>query len=172
MEIWKWRGSFLTEWNEMTFLSRFSLAQIECLPFHLFRWLCDPTTLPNDTNNNNNNTNNNIWYIWDGNCLGIFGYTLTFSIMQTKLIVDPISTCNSPEPRMNASGTTTCRFTKCDITPVDVETFMFVWRPKCQQQQQQQQNRRKQKRDEYLENVNCYFNSTHFQWARQNADLK
>lgn len=48
---------------------------------------------------------------------------LTFSIIQTKLIVDPISTCNSPEPRMNASGTTTCRLTKCDITPVDVETY-------------------------------------------------
>lgn len=43
--------------------------------------------------------------------------------MQTKLIVDPISTCNSPEPRINASGTTTCRLTKCDITPVDVETY-------------------------------------------------
>lgn len=42
--------------------------------------------------------------------------------MQTKLIVDPISTCSSPEPKMNASGTTTCRFTKCEITPVDVET--------------------------------------------------
>lgn len=42
--------------------------------------------------------------------------------MQTKLIVDPISTCSSPEPNMNASGTTTCRFTKCEITPVDVET--------------------------------------------------
>lgn len=55
-----------------------------------------------------------------------FGNALTFSIMQTKLIVDPISTCNSPEPRMNASGTTTWRFTKCDITPVDVETFTYT----------------------------------------------
>lgn len=44
--------------------------------------------------------------------------------MQTRLIVDPISTCNSPEPNMNASGTTTCRFTKCDIIPVDVETCL------------------------------------------------
>lgn len=42
--------------------------------------------------------------------------------MQTRLIVDPISTCNSPEPNMKASGTTTCRFTKCDIIPVAVET--------------------------------------------------
>lgn len=42
--------------------------------------------------------------------------------MQTKLIVDPISTCSSPDPSMNASGTTTCRLTKCEIMPVDVET--------------------------------------------------
>lgn len=42
--------------------------------------------------------------------------------MQTRLIVDPISTCNSPEPNINASGTTTCRLTKCDIIPVAVET--------------------------------------------------
>lgn len=46
----------------------------------------------------------------------------TFSIMHTKLIVDPMSTCNSPEPSIKASGTTTCKFTKWDITPVDVET--------------------------------------------------
>lgn len=32
---------------------------------------------------------------------------LTFSIMQTRLIVEPMSTCSSPEPSMNASGTTT-----------------------------------------------------------------
>lgn len=49
-------------------------------------------------------------------------HELTFSIMQTKFIVDPISTCNSPDPSMNASGTTTWRFTKCDITPVGVDT--------------------------------------------------
>jgi hypothetical protein len=47
---------------------------------------------------------------------------LTFSIIHTKLMADPMSTCSSPEPRMKASGTTTCRFTKCEITPVDVET--------------------------------------------------
>lgn len=44
-------------------------------------------------------------------------------MMQTKLIVDPISTCNSPEPKINASGTTTCKFTKCEIAPVDVATW-------------------------------------------------
>lgn len=47
----------------------------------------------------------------------------TFSIMHTKLIADPISTWSSPEPKMKASGTTTWRFTKCDITPVDVDTW-------------------------------------------------
>lgn len=47
----------------------------------------------------------------------------TFSIMHTKLIADPISTWSSPEPRMKASGTTTWRFTKCDMTPVDVDTW-------------------------------------------------
>lgn len=60
----------------------------------------------------------------------------TFSIMQTKLIVDPMSTCSSPEPRIKASGTTTWRLTKCDITPVDVETCKqkkereLLWKPK------------------------------------------
>lgn len=56
-------------------------------------------------------------------------------MMQTKLIADPMSTCNSPEPSMKASGTTTCRFTKCDITPVGVEIckekkekLLFVFR--------------------------------------------
>lgn len=48
--------------------------------------------------------------------------TLTFSMIQTKLIADPMSTCSSPEPSMNASGTTTCKFTKCDIAPVEVAT--------------------------------------------------
>lgn len=47
----------------------------------------------------------------------------TFSMMQTKLMVEPMSTCSSPEPRMKASGTTTCRLTKCDMTPVDVDTY-------------------------------------------------
>lgn len=37
-------------------------------------------------------------------------------------MLEPISTCNSLDPKMNASGTTTCRLTKCDITPVAVET--------------------------------------------------
>lgn len=46
----------------------------------------------------------------------------TFSIMHTKFIADPISTWSSPLPKMKASGTTTWRFTKCDTTPVDVET--------------------------------------------------
>lgn len=49
----------------------------------------------------------------------------TFSIMHTKFIADPISTWSSPEPKMNASGTTTWRFTKCDITPVDVDTWKY-----------------------------------------------
>lgn len=52
--------------------------------------------------------------------------TLTFSMMHTRLIVDPISTCNSPEPKINASGTTTCKFTKCDIAPVDVATWKYT----------------------------------------------
>lgn len=46
--------------------------------------------------------------------------------MQTKLIVDPMSTWSSPEPKMNASGTTTCKFTKCEITPVAVETCKVI----------------------------------------------
>lgn len=51
--------------------------------------------------------------LWQGSDgvtgVGTFKLTsrLTFSIMQTKLIVEPMSTCSSPEPRMNASGTTT-----------------------------------------------------------------
>lgn len=51
----------------------------------------------------------------------------TFSIMHTKLIADPISTWSSPDPRMKASGTTTWRFTKCEITPVDVDTY-WMWK--------------------------------------------
>lgn len=52
---------------------------------------------------------------------------LTFSMMQTKLIADPMSTCNSPEPKINASGTTTCKFTKCDIIPVAVDICNNKW---------------------------------------------
>lgn len=39
------------------------------------------------------------------------------------MITEPISTCNSLDPRIKASGTTTCRLTKCAIMPVDVDTY-------------------------------------------------
>ena len=54
--------------------------------------------------------------------------TLTFSIIHTRFIAEPISTWSSPLPRMNASGTTTCAFTKWDITPVDVDTWKVTVR--------------------------------------------
>lgn len=41
-------------------------------------------------------------------------------------MAEPISTCNSPDPKIKASGTTTWRFTKCAIVPVDVETYYVV----------------------------------------------
>lgn len=60
-------------------------------------------------------------------CVPFFSMRLTFSMMQTKLIADPMSTCNSPEPKINASGTTTCKFTKCDIIPVAVDICNNKW---------------------------------------------
>lgn len=50
-----------------------------------------------------------------------FVHKITFSMIQTKLMAEPMSTCSSPEPKINASGTTTCRFTKCDMMPVAVD---------------------------------------------------
>lgn len=55
--------------------------------------------------------------------LDIFSSIQTFSIMHTRFIADPISTWSSPLPSINASGTTTWTFTKCEMTPVDVDTW-------------------------------------------------
>lgn len=69
------------------------------LPVHVLRW-CG-TLKERERERENKNVCGNLhaersWRV-----------KLTFSIMQTRLIVEPMSTCSSPEPSMNASGTTT-----------------------------------------------------------------
>lgn len=46
--------------------------------------------------------------------------------MHTKFNIDPMSTCNSPEPNMNASGIRTIRFSEIEATPVDVATLNSI----------------------------------------------
>lgn len=44
-------------------------------------------------------------------------------MIQTKLRIDPISTCNSPDPKMNASGTITSSVADCEETPDSVAIY-------------------------------------------------